>query len=251
MNIKWNAIEYKDNFSFVFEYGKGVLDLIKHKKGAYVIDLGCGNGVLTNELHNKGFNVLGIDASLDMLNLAKKNFPDLNFMYADATSFQLETPADVIFSNAVFHWIDNQDDLIKNLYNNLKEEGELVFEFGGYGCAEAVHSTLEKIFKEYGLMYKRTFYFPKIGEYAKKLEDTGFVVQYATLFDRPTKQIGKDGLKNWILMFNKEPFGDIAEDLKEIIINKTVECLKDTLYIEDTWYVDYVRIRMRAIKKGM
>ncbi len=249
MNIKWDAKEYKDNFSFVPKYGEDVLHLIEHKAPAFVVDLGCGNGIITNKLFEKGYQVLGIDNSLDMLEQAKKNYPTLSFLYADATTFQLQNKADVIFSNAVFHWINDQNALIRNLYSNLKSSGELVFEFGGYGCAEMIHSTLEKIFKEYELTYKRTFYFPTIAEYAALLEEHGFLVKYAVLFDRMTKQVGSNGLIQWILMFDKEPFIGVKEELKEKILVKAANILKSKLYYNGNWYVDYVRIRMRAIKK--
>lgn len=248
MNIKWNAAEYKNNFDFVPAYGADVLALIEHKPGAFAVDLGCGNGTLTQELKNRGYRVLGIDASQDMLDLARKNYPDIEFMLADATEFKLPQKADIIFSNAVFHWINQQQALIQNLFQNLKDTGELVFEFGGYGCAETVHAALEEIFKEKGLKYKRSFYFPKIGEYAALLESHGFTVKYAVLFDRPTKQIGESGLKNWILMFDKEPFAGIEDSLKEEIILLAEQRLKEKLYKDNTWFVDYVRIRMRAVK---
>lgn len=44
MNIQWNAEKYRDDFSFVHQYGEDVLNLIKSKPGALVVDLGCGNG---------------------------------------------------------------------------------------------------------------------------------------------------------------------------------------------------------------
>ena len=138
--------------------------------------------------------------------------------------------------------------MLNNVYDNLKEGGELVCEFGGYGCAESVHSTLEQIFAGHGLKYKRVFYFPTIGQYAPLLEKAGFRVEYAVLFDRPTKQVGDNGLANWINMFVKKPFEGVNEDIKQEIIEETVEKLRAKLYIEDCWIVDYVRIRFRAVK---
>ena len=50
MNIKWKSEEYKENFSFVHEYGEDVLKLLKIDENSLVIDLGCGNGALTKKL---------------------------------------------------------------------------------------------------------------------------------------------------------------------------------------------------------
>ena len=110
-----------------------------------------------------GYEVCGIDSSEKGLWFEKSPAPAASFMLADAAKFSLEKPADGIFSNAVFHWIDDLSALAKNLAVNLRAGGELVCEFGGKGCAEAVHSALEDIFKAHGLKYKRTFNFKSIG----------------------------------------------------------------------------------------
>lgn len=72
MNIKWNAQEYEDKFQFVHKYGEDVTQLINADAGAFVVDLGCGNGALSKILSQKGYRVLGIDASADMIETAKK-----------------------------------------------------------------------------------------------------------------------------------------------------------------------------------
>lgn len=249
MNIDWNAEDYKKNFSFVYRYGNDVLEMIDAPEKSFVVDLGCGNGALTQKLAGKGYSVLGIDGSEEMLTLAKKLHPDLDFKKDDARTFSLGKKADVIFSNAVFHWIDakNQDEMLLNLHRNLKKGGELVFEFGGFGCAETVHSSLEKAFKNHDLKYPRVFYFPTVGEYAAKLEKAGFLVQEAFLFDRPTPQNGgENGLKNWIKMFCKKAFENLDETLSDEIISEAEKMARERLFKDGTWTVDYVRIRMKA-----
>lgn len=250
MNIKWNAGNYKNQFSFVSQYGEDVISLITAKEKSFVIDLGCGNGALTQKLTEKGYKVIGIDASEDMISLAKSEYPNLNFRPEDALSFKLPQKADVIFSNAVFHWIDkdNQEKLIENISHNLNYGGELVCEFGGYGCGEMVHSTLEKCFNKRNLEYHHPFYFPTIGEYAPILEKYGLQTEYATLFERPTVQKSDDGLREWINMFVKKPFEGIDDNVKSDILDETNDILKNSLFIDGKWYIDYVRIRIRARK---
>ena len=191
-----------------------------------------------------------IDASPEMIALAREGHPDLAFRCEDALSFSLEEPADAIFSNAVFHWIDadKQNALIENVARNLASGGELVCEFGGYGCGEAVHSTLERCFEERGLSYPRTFFFPTVGQYAPMLERHALLVEFAVLFDRPTPQKSADGLNDWIGMFNKKPFEGMADGLKADILREANECLRDVLCVDGVWVIDYVRIRLRCRK---
>ncbi len=250
MNIKWNSEEYKENFSFVHEYGEDVLKLLEINKNSRVIDLGCGNGVLTNKLSGICDNVIGIDASEDMLKTAKETYPYLNFIKGDALSFNSEEKADAVFSNAVFHWIDKdkQSELLANINHNLNSDGQLVCEFGGSGCAETIHSGLEYEFNKRNLVYPRTFFFPTIGEYTPIMENNGFKVVFAVLFDRKTKLNGQDGLRNWINMFVTEPFKNIDNSTANEIITSTVNNLKPVLSENGIWYADYVRIRLKAIK---
>jgi len=250
MNIKWDAKGYTDNFAFVHKYGEDVMGLIDAVPGSFVVDLGCGNGALSEKLRERGYQVLGVDASLDMLEAAKKAHPDISFVQGDATEFTLEEKADVIFSNAVFHWIDagKQEKLIENVAKQLKPGGKLVCEFGGKGCAETVHAALERNFIKRGYPYLRPFYFPTIGEYAPMLEKHGLRVEYAVLFDRPTVQNTDHGLEDWIRMFVKKAFEAVPEDVGDAIIKETVEELRDKLFVDGKWIVDYVRIRFRGVK---
>ena len=139
-NISWDAAEYKENFSFVPAYGEAVIGLITKQPGSRVIDLGCGNGSLTAHLADRGYLATGIDDSEEMLRLAQKEHPSLPFIRGNAVRFRLDEKADVIFSNAVFHWIDEKEQqaMLSNLYGNLRPGGELVCEFGGSGCPEGV-----------------------------------------------------------------------------------------------------------------
>lgn len=249
---KWDSSNYKENFSFVPKYGEDVMNLITKPAGSAIVDLGCGNGTLTNVLNEKGYNVVGVDQSKEMLELAKKTYPNLDFICSDALTFKLEKRVDVVFSNAVFHWInkENHDKLIKNIYDNLKPNGELVCEFGGYKCADKIHKALEKSFNKRSLNYVLHFYFPKIAEYTSILERNGFVTEYAILFDRPTEQKSENGVIDWINMFVTEAFKDVSLEIKNEITKEVQDELYDELFIDGKWFIDYVRIRIRARKEN-
>lgn len=252
MNIEWDAKAYADNFSFVHQYGDQLLELIDKEHAETVLNVGCGNGALSKKLADRGFRVTGLDASGAQLAVAKSQYPDIRFIQADAADFHLETPVDVVFSNAVFHWIDRerQPDLLRCIWRALKENGQFVFEFGGSGNNALIHAAFAKAFSEHGYIYQMPFYFPTVGEYASLLETVGFQVRYAALFDRPTELKGEHGLKDWIHMFIKTPFSVVESKAeREEIIDQVVDSLHDKLYQNGKWYADYVRLRMAAIKK--
>lgn len=252
MNIDWDAREYLRDFSFVPRYGEDVLNLLDTHAGERVIDLGCGNGMLTKRLAEMGLDVTGIDASEDMLGIARSSYPELTFVKSDALDFTVKEPVDAVFSNAVFHWIDKdrQPLLLGRINRALKPGGELVCEFGGKGCAATVHEALRRSFRKRGLEYAFSFYFPTIGEYATLLEQAGFKVVYAVLFDRPTAcQNGECGLRSWIRMFDKQPFRAVDANTENEILSEVERELNSILFKNGIWYIDYVRIRLKAIKE--
>ena len=155
MNQKWNAENYSSGFSFVYNYGSDVLNLIEGENVHDVIDLGCGTGVLTNALSERGYNVTGIDASDEMLAKARASFPAVNFVKGDAVNFVVDAPVDVVFSNAVLHWIDaaKQSDMMRCVYDALRRGGQFVFEMGGYGCVKSIHDELAVNFRALGYDY--------------------------------------------------------------------------------------------------
>jgi ubiquinone/menaquinone biosynthesis C-methylase UbiE len=183
-----------------------------------------------------------------MLERAKKNAPGISFIHMNATEIPYVEEFDAVFSNAVFHWIDDQDKLLTNIARALKMKGQLVCEFGGVGCAKLVHETLEEVFSKYGLQYINYFYFPSIGEYAPRLEKAGLKVEYAYLFERPTFLKKGETVIDWINMFVTQAFEGIEASLKQQILEETKEKLKPYLMKEEGWWIDYVRIRIKAIK---
>ncbi len=251
MNKQWNPNRYQEQCSFVYGYGKDLLGLLGPVNGKRVIDIGCGSAVLTDSLSLAGAVVTGIDGSADMVSKAKNQFPHLDIRLCDALELDYREEFDAAFSNAVFHWIEkgNQPLLLGNIVRALKKGGILVAEMGGFGCAQAVHSALADAFSKRGLSYVHPHYFPSIGEYSVLLEQAGLLVTYATLFDRPTRMEGPNGLRNWIAMFVTAPFATLPTEMHEQILAETEEVLKKQLFDGQDWIIDYVRLRFRSEKR--
>lgn len=87
MNIQWEAGKYTENFDFVHRYGESVLELVEAEAGGLVVDLGCGNGALTQKLADRGYRVLGVDDSAEMVAEARALHPGLPFQKGDAVTF--------------------------------------------------------------------------------------------------------------------------------------------------------------------
>ncbi len=250
MNIAWDAGKYASDFSFVPKYGEGVADLLDLPAGSRVLDLGCGNGVLTAALRERGYDAFGLDASPELLDAARRDHPDIRFIHGDAACFALPEPVDGVFSNAVFHWIggERQPVMLRCIRDALRPGGRLVFEMGGRGNNRLIHASLRRSFEKRGVSYEIPFYFPTVGEYAALLEEAGFRVVFAALFERPTPLAGEDGMAEWIRMFVKTPFARVPEGEREAVISEAAEALRSELYRDSVWTADYVRLRMKAVR---
>ena len=133
----WSAADYAANAHFVPALGQPVLDLLHPRAGERILDLGCGDGVLTEKLVALGAHVVGIDSSADMIAAARRRGLDAKVMDARALTFENEF--DAVFSNAALHWVkDDPDSPIAGAFRALAPGGRFVGELGGHGCVGAI-----------------------------------------------------------------------------------------------------------------
>jgi trans-aconitate methyltransferase len=243
----WNAELYTGKHQFVARHGEDLLNLVPDGLNR-ILDLGCGSGELTNLLAEKAGFVMGIDSSEDMIIKARQQFPRIHFEVDSGTTFNAE-PFDLIFSNAVFHWIHDQQNLVRNLRKLLKPAGKLVVEFGGIDNIILIRRELHKVLisRKIEINPHSFWFFPSIGEYAPVLEQHGFRIRMMQLFDRltPLEDV-ENGIKDWLFMFASIILNDLPHVLKEDIFRETQENLRNQLFIDGRWYADYQRLRVVA-----
>lgn len=248
----WEANLYRQKHGFVFDYGKDLISMLNPKAGERILDFGCGTGELTAEIAQSGAELVGIDASSEMIKAAQEQFEGINFIEARGESFIDSKQYDAIFSNATLHWILNPEAAISAMYSNLKPGGRLLLEMGGKGNVATIIETLQDVLEEHGYVKQSktvNWYFPKLGTYSYFLEKNGFKVTFAHLYDRPTKLNDPNtGIIDWLTMFASKYFTGIpAEDVSSI--HKIVqERVKERLYKDGHFYADYKRLRICAIK---
>ncbi|MFA6278164.1 MAG: methyltransferase domain-containing protein [Pedobacter sp.] len=250
--IYWDSKLYDKQHHFVSDYGADVVQWLAPKTGEHILDVGCGTGQLAAEIAESGAVVIGVDASFEMINSAKAAHPNLYFEVVDATKLPYENTFDAIFSNATFHWIENQDALIEGLYKSLKTGGRLTAEFGGKGNVKSITDAIESAAHQLGLTNQITtnfWFFPSVSTYTTLLEKQGFEVEQAWLFDRPTPLNGENGMYDWISQFAQHAFKKLTTTQIEEVKNLAVQILKPNYFKNGEWVADYRRLRIKAWKK--
>ena len=245
----WDASLYEEQHDFVWQYGQDLLTLLALKPGETVVDLGCGTGSLTAALVEQGGNVIGLDASPEMLATAQTRFPKLCFQLADATTFTLADPVDAVFSNATLHWVQQPEAVISQVYRALKPGGRFVAELGAQGNIGLIRQAISAAIAYLHYDLPHPWYFPSVGNYTSLLEHSGFVVTYAAMFDRPTPlQDGVDGLRYWLTQFTQVWLAPLDDDEKRQVYEQVEARLLPQLFKNGRWWPDYRRLRVLAYR---
>ena len=177
----WNTDAYAANGRFVATMAAGVVELLAPQPGERILDVGCGDGVLTEQLVRSGADVIGVDNSLAMLEAARKRGLRVEYHSADALPYRAEF--DAVFSNAALHWLaaERHPVLLKSVWRALKPGGRFVAEMGGQGNIAAIRTALSAVLAPYGIdtEHAAASFYPAPAVYRRLLEDAGFTVDYS------------------------------------------------------------------------
>jgi trans-aconitate methyltransferase len=241
----WDADQYTRTASFVVEMGEPVLELLSPRLGERILDVGCGDGKLTQRLVDVGAIVVGVDASSAMVEAARKRGIDAHLMSADALEFQAEF--DAVFSNAALHWVLQPAKALAGIYRALKPGGRLIAEFGGYGNIHDICVALQTVLARRGVDFHAVspWYFPSPDEYSALLRGAGFTVDSIGLIDRPTRINGD--VSEWLALFASSMLEALPAGERRPAVDEMHKMLEPKMVGADgVWTAGYVRLRLAA-----
>jgi trans-aconitate 2-methyltransferase len=152
-SIFWDANTY-DNISNIQEnWANIIIQKRKWTGKENLLDAGCGSGRVTKILAKKitEGNIYAIDSDPNMIEKAKetlKDFKNVKVMHADLLDIQsldIHIKFEVIFSNAVLHWVLDHRKVFENFYDLLNPEGQLLIQCGGYGNLQKTLSIFDAV----------------------------------------------------------------------------------------------------------
>jgi len=215
------------------EWGRKLIEEIDSKKDDIVLDLGCGDGLLSRvikDIVKEGY-ILGIDSSRGMISKAKEyQTKNLEFRQLDINDIDFEDMFTVIVSNATLHWVKDHNRLLRNCHKALRKGGILRFNFAGGGnCLNLIDAVKKQIKKEEFSGYFKTFewpwYMPGEKDYEKTI-DTGPFSEFKIWVEKADRYFkDKEEMIKWIEQPSLVPFlKNISEkELKEKFTNEVEE----------------------------
>jgi len=183
MPYEFDAKRYRDASSHQKRWGGRIISELPLRGDERILDLGCGDGVLTAELAGRVPNgsVLGIDASEGMIEVAKKNRPrNLRFQLLDINELaSLGEEFDLVFSNATLHWVKDHATLLGNVHNLLNDGGRARFNFAGEGNCSNLFKVVRqamslKQFAVYFSDFDWPWYMPSVDQYQRLMAGSAF-----------------------------------------------------------------------------
>jgi SAM-dependent methyltransferase len=252
---RWSPADYANNAAFVPALGAPAVALLDPQPGELILDLGCGDGVLTQKIVDAGARVIGLDASPDMVEAARSR--GIDAFVADAQALDLAGQAirfgqfDAAFSNAALHWMLDPEAVAFGVASVLRAGGRFVGEMGGHGNIAALRRAIraELAGRGYPVPAEDPQWYPDVQSFTAVYAAAGFEQIEASLIPRETPL--PNGIARWVLTF-RSGWLDVAKvpEAEQADVAAAVERRLESLLRrpDGSWFADYVRLRFSMRK---
>lgn len=244
---RWDPDRYARHAGFVADAGATVVEMLAPRPGETVLDLGCGDGALTEALVGAGARVIGVDASAEMVAAARARGLDARVM--DGANLTFVETFDAVFSNAALHWMRDLAPVIAGVERALAPGGRFVGEMGGEGNVATIVQALREAAARRGIDGRRAdpWTFPSPSDFDALLTAAGLEVERLRLVPRPTILPGD--IEGWLDTFAGSFLGQHPPAERPAVISEVREALRPRLQAAGgEWVADYVRLRFVARK---
>ena len=239
----WDAGDYAEHAAFVPALGAAILDRLAPRAGEDILDLGCGDGVLTQRIVAAGARVTGLDADEAMCAAARAR--GLDVVRGNGEALAYRQVFDAVFSNAALHWMLDGEAVARGVFAALRPGGRFVGECGGHGNVAAIRVAIRAVMERHGRVWREAQRYATAEDWTRTLERAGFADVEATLVGRPTPL--PTGIAGWLRTFRSGFLHDAPESAIAEIETLLAPMLRDA---HGNWTADYVRLRFSARRPG-
>ena len=261
-NNGWDAETYDNVSTKQEEFALNLVKLRNWIGNEIVMDAGCGSGRVTKILAKIITNgkIYAVDSDVNMIEKAKYSlsaFENTTIIHSNLLDTSLKvipSKVDVIFSNAVLHWILDHPRIFKNFFDLLNHNGQLLIQCGGYGNLRKAISIFDKVkdserFKHYFKEWKDRWYFPKPFVTEKLLKEIGYSNVKVSLFEAPVSFSNRNSYSLYLKTVILWPYlkSIESENDKDEYIESILREIEQN-HPEMKWNFDYVRLNILADK---
>ena len=256
--FEFNGEKYRQASRHQKEWGSRLMAGLKLNGREAILDLGCGDGVLTDQLALlvPDGRVVGLDASEGMIQTAMQYKKDnLDFIHMDINEMDYTNEFDVIYSNAALHWVKDHVRLIRNVYKALKPGGIIQWNFAGNGTTEHFIHTVralmkEDMYKEYFQDFDWPWFMPDRAGYDTLISDGGFSSVYVEEENADRYFSDTDELARWIDQPCIVPFLQcIPAQKKDRFRHDVIQAMiRRTKQPDGTCFETFRRIKVQVVK---
>lgn len=241
------------------DWGSKVMNELELQGDEHILDLGCGNGLLTARLAERvpDGKVVGLDSSLSMLKQAEKHRNgNMEFRLLDMESMEIHDKFDVVFSNAALHWVKGHGHLLKRIHDCLRINGIMRVQFAGEGnCLNLNGVLMDAIsspeFESAFRSFEWPWYMPAASEYEQLLSSAGFE-EYRVWIEKADRNFpDEESFTGWIEQPGLVPFlsflpDEKAQPFRDLVVGgaKKVAAQPDGTYFEY-----FRRLNVYAVRK--
>lgn len=256
MTHEFDGKKYANASAHQKEWGASIIANMSLKGTERVLDLGCGDGVLTSLFADRLPNgeVIGIDASQGMIAVAlEKERRNLHFILHDIDNLDFIKEFDLVFSNAALHWVKDHYKLIQNVKKSLRDGGTIRFNFAADGNCSIFFKVVREAmaidrYSLYFSDFEWPWYMPTINEYETIVKQSG--LRNISVWDENADRFFPDAqtMVNWVDQPSLVPFlFFVAESDKEGFRNFVVErMIQETQQADGRCFETFRRINVSA-----
>jgi trans-aconitate methyltransferase len=255
---EFDGKQYRKASTHQKEWGNRIISGLDLKGGESVLDLGCGDGVLTKQLSDLVPNgsVLGIDASEGMIREARKlEGGNLSFRLMDIRDIGFESEFDFIFSNATLHWIKDHRKLLSDCRRALRPNGIIRFSFAGDGNCMNFNAVVKEAmdlrrFKRFFGDFEWPWFMPAQEAYRSLVSSSGFAEFEVRTENADRYFESEDAMVRWIDQPSLVPFlsvlpGEERPAFRDRVVRGMIEAARRE---DGRCFETFRRIHVRAGK---
>ena len=234
-SYNWDAEDYARHSSEQFSWAQGLIRKLRLAGPERILDLGCGDGKITALISGEltSGQVFGIDSAWSMVASAAKNYRTGQqsgpiFLQMDAEELGFQRAFDIVFSNAVLHWIPNHPAVLNGIRRSLVPGGVCLLQMGGAGNAAQMVQTLDRVisgasWRKFFPDFEFPYYFYGIEDYRVLLDKAGLREDRIELIKKDMKHQGPEGLAGWLRTTWLPYVNQVPAQSRETFISEVVD----------------------------